>query len=90
MAPRWVHPTVQSSYSIAGGYLTNPMPVRTMTLPGPDRVKPTRPTVGPSVEGDHSHADDTDALAGLAHVFVKLDKSADWLIKAVGGASAQR
>ena len=81
---------MELAYSISGGYLTSPMPVRTMTLPRSDRVKPTRPTFGPSVEGDHSHADDTDALAGLAHVFVKLDKSAGWMVKAVGGTSAQR
>ena len=90
MAPRWVHPTVQLSYSVAGGYLTSPMPVRTMTVPAPDRVKPNRSTAKPSDEGGHSNGDDPDGLADLTHVFVKLDKSADWMVKAVGGTSAQR
>ena len=78
MSIRWVHPSLSRTYSIKGGYLNKPLPVETLAL-----SELTGQGVGivPPLDKD---ADP------LADVFVKLDKSAEWLIKAVGGANAQR
>ena len=90
MAPRWVHPKVELAYSISGGYLTSPMPVRTMTVSGAARVTPRRSTDAPSVESGHGYDGDAGATTDLTNVYVKLDKSAEWLVKAVGGTKAQK
>ena len=80
MPSRWNAPSVKLAYSITGGYLTKPMPVDTINL---GDVIPSD-AASPAVAGD--------AVSGhqLADVFVKLDKSAEWLIKAAGGVTAQR
>ena len=76
MPPRWTHPRVKQTYSIMGGYLTRPLPVVTLNL---SDVIPHDTDDAPAVARDD-----------LSGVFVKLDKSAEWMIKAVGGSSAQR
>ena len=75
---RWVHPSLQLSYSIKGGYLTKPMPVDTLAL---SDLAGLAAEEAPTFEADRDP---------LADVFVKLDKSADWILKAVGGLTAQR
>jgi hypothetical protein len=78
MPLRWVHPSLSRTYSIKGGYLNKPLPVETLVL---SELTGQGVDIVPPIDKD---ADP------LADVFVKLDKSAEWLIKAVGGANAQR
>ena len=61
-----------------------------MTAPGAARATPQRSAAAPSIECGYGHDGDAGATPDLATVFVKLDKSAEWLVKAVGGAKAQR
>ena len=83
MPPRWTNPTVQMTFSITGGYLTRPMPVQTTSM---SAVQQRGATKSSAAAGDTT-AGDTHRLAD---VFVKLDKSSDWMVKAVGGPKAQR
>ena len=83
MPPRWTNPTVQMTFSITGGYLTRPMPVQTTSL---SAVHQRDATKSPAVAGDTT----ADGIHRLADVFVKLDKSFEWMVKAVGGPKAQR
>ena len=76
MPSRWAHPSVTLNYSITGGYLTKPLPVETLNL-----------SDVAGVDADIVPAASDEPNAG---VFVKLDKSADWVLKAVGGTSARR
>ena len=89
MAPRWVRPTVERDYFISGGHLTSPMPVRAMTVSGTARATPKRSTDAPLVEGGPGHDGGAGATADFTNVFVKLDTSAGWLVKALGRATAQ-
>ena len=83
MPPRWTNPTVQMTFSISGGYLTRPMPVQTTSM---SAVHQRNATKSPAVACDTTE----DGIHRLADVFVKLDKSFEWMVKAVGGPKAQR
>ena len=78
------------SYSISGGLLRDPISVPTMTAPGAARATPQRSAAAPSIECGYGHDGDAGATPDLEIVFVKLDKSAEWLVKAAGGGKAQR
>ena len=78
MPRHWVHPTLTRTYSITGGFLHKPMPVDTVALSELGGI-------------DSEHIPTPEAgMDPISDVFVKLDKSAEWLIKAVGGWTAQR
>ena len=76
---KWTHPIVQQTFSISGGYLTRPMPIATKS--GPCDVANS-----PAVASDTTE----DCTRRFADVFVKINKNAEWMIKAVGGMKAQR
>ena len=78
MPLRWVHPSLTLTYSIKGGYLAKPLPVETLAL---SDLAGLDADTAPTADKDNDP---------LADVFVKLDKSAEWLLKAVGGSSAQK
>ena len=59
------------------------MPIQIKSL---DACQPRDAAKSPAVAGDKTE----DSTRRLADVFVKIDKNADWMLKAVGGPKAQR